>query len=158
MKYYLWRLISKIKRELWRSVHPRIWGRNLQINGIPSISGEGDLIIGEHVSINDDVVIQLAGDVTIGDNVTISRGCVILTTGLDTNNYRENSQKMLRDHIVKNVIIEDNVWIAANVTITPGSVIPKGAIIAAGAVVTGILRDEYALYGGVPAKKIKKLN
>lgn len=63
----------------------------------------------------------------MGVYVTISRGCVILTTGLDTEHYREICKKTLRDHIVKNVVIEDNVWLGVNVTVTPGRIFQKAS-------------------------------
>lgn len=52
--------------------------------------------------------------------------------------------------------IEDGCWIGANVTILPGVTIKAGTVIAAGAVVIHDC-DENALYGGVPAKKIRDL-
>lgn len=156
--YIIKRISSKITREIWRMLHPQIWGCKLQINGIPEIIGNKKLKLGKNISINDDVVIQAIGNVVIGNNVTISRGCTILTTGLDTNNYKENWKKTLRDHIVKDVVIEDGVWLGACVTVTPGAYIAEGTIVASGAVVVGKLKETNALYGGVPAKLLKKYN
>jgi acetyltransferase-like isoleucine patch superfamily enzyme len=48
------------------------------------------------------------------------------------------------------------VWIGANATICPGVSIGDGAVIAAGAVVTENVPDN-TVYGGVPAKFIKKI-
>jgi acetyltransferase-like isoleucine patch superfamily enzyme len=48
------------------------------------------------------------------------------------------------------------VWIGANATICPGVNIGDGAVIAAGAVVTENV-PENTVYGGVPAKFIKKI-
>nr|WP_274376925.1 DapH/DapD/GlmU-related protein [Desulforamulus reducens] len=45
----------------------------------------------------------------------------------------------------------------ANVTILPGVEIADNCVVAAGAVVTHNLIENGALYGGVPAKYIKKL-
>lgn len=53
------------------------------------------------------------------------------------------------------IIIEDDVWIGMNSTILSGVKIGKGAIIAAGSVVTEDV-EQYCIYGGVPAKFIKK--
>jgi len=47
------------------------------------------------------------------------------------------------------------LWIGANCTITKGVNIKQGTIIAANAVVTKNT-EEYSIYGGVPAKLIKK--
>jgi acetyltransferase-like isoleucine patch superfamily enzyme len=52
--------------------------------------------------------------------------------------------------------IGKNVWVGANATICKGVTIGDGAIIAAGAVVTTDV-PENTVYGGVPAKFIKKI-
>ncbi|EAS65323.1 capsular polysaccharide biosynthesis protein Cap5H [Photobacterium angustum S14] len=51
--------------------------------------------------------------------------------------------------------ISHDVWICAGVTILRGCKIGKGSIVAAGAVVTKDI-PEYEIWGGVPAKFIKK--
>ena len=48
------------------------------------------------------------------------------------------------------------MWIGGNVTILPGVKIGNNTIIAAGAVVNKDVPDN-AIFGGVPAKKIKDL-
>lgn len=53
------------------------------------------------------------------------------------------------------VIIGNDVWIGANVTLLEGITIGDGAIIAAGSVVTKDV-DPYSIYGGVPARLIRK--
>ena len=57
----LLRLLDKAKRELYRATHPALWGKRLQINGIPSISGLKCLKLGMDVSVNGDVLIQCSG-------------------------------------------------------------------------------------------------
>jgi acetyltransferase-like isoleucine patch superfamily enzyme len=52
------------------------------------------------------------------------------------------------------VKIADDVWIRANSTILDGAQVGRGAIVAAGSVVTGQV-DEFAVYAGAPARKIK---
>ena len=54
------------------------------------------------------------------------------------------------------IIIEDEVWIGANVTILPGVRIGKCSVIGAGSVVTKDV-EEYSIYAGVPARKIRQL-
>lgn len=154
---FLFKIFDKIKRELWRATHPQIWGKELQINGVPIITGYKKLQLGKRISINDNVFIQTTGHVKIDDNVTISRGCTLLTTGLDVSNYMMVCQERLRPHIIKDIYIGKGAWLAANVVVTPGAIIPEGAVIASGAVVVGELPEKYALYAGVPAVKKKTL-
>ncbi|MGT2686378.1 CatB-related O-acetyltransferase [Streptococcus porcinus] len=53
------------------------------------------------------------------------------------------------------IIIKDDVWIGTNAIVLSGVTIGKGAVIAAGSVVTKDV-PPYTIYGGVPAKPIKK--
>ena len=55
------KLLSKLYRELYRLFHPRIWGKRLQINGIPYIVGSENLILGFDVSINEKCYLQCSG-------------------------------------------------------------------------------------------------
>lgn len=52
-------------------------------------------------------------------------------------------------------VIGNDVWIGQNVTIMPGVKIGDGAIIAANSIV-GKNIESYSIYGGNPAKLIKK--
>ena len=95
--------------------------------------------------------------VKIGNNVTLSYGTAILTAGLDVGNYVNNAKKQYRDHVLLPVEIGDGTWIAANVTVLPGVKIADCCVVAAGAVVSKDLNEPNCLYGGVPAKFIRKL-
>lgn len=87
----------------------------------------------------------------------MSYNSVILTTGLDTENYPKNYSKKHRTHIISPVTIEEGVWLGANVTVCPGVKIASRIIIGAGSVVTKDLDKEGWLYAGIPAKPIKPL-
>lgn len=150
------RVIDKTLRELYRLFHPIIWGKRVQINGIPRIYGE-NLILGKDISLNPGVIIQTSGGVEIGDRCTISRGVTILTASLDTSDYLENSKQIFRDHTEKKVVIEEGVWLAANAIVCPGVTIAKESIVAAGSVVCKDLAEPGCLYAGNPAKMIKKI-
>lgn len=106
--------------------------------------------IGNNVFINSGCHFQDQGGIIIGNDVLIGHNVVIATINhnLDPINKRKNSYQK--------VIIEDNVWLGSNVTILPGVKIGKWSVIAAGAVVTKDV-PEYCVYGGVPAKLIKKI-
>jgi len=53
------------------------------------------------------------------------------------------------------IVVDDDVWIGSNCTILDGAHIGKGVVIAAGSVVTGNI-PPYTIYGGQPAKFLKK--
>lgn len=67
---------------------------------------------------------------------------------------QKKRKKTIRGGAVK---IGNGVWIGANATILPGVEIADYCIVAAGAVVSNNLTEKGALYGGVPAKYIKKI-
>lgn len=109
-----------------------------------------NLKIGKKVFFNAGVKIQDQGGVTIEDGVLIGHNVVIAT--LDHNldpNHRGNM-------IPAPIHIGKNVWIGANATICKGVTIGDGAVIAAGAVVTTDV-PENTVFGGVPARQIKKI-
>ena len=58
--------------------------------------------------------------------------------------------------VINKINIGSDVWIGARVTILSGVEIKKRVVVGAGSVVTSDLESGY-VYGGVPAKKIKKL-
>ena len=96
------------------------------------------------------------GGVTIGNYDVLSHGVTIVSTGLDTSEWIDRVEDEDR-HIDNSVVIGDNVWVGSNVTICAGVIIAKNSIIAAGAVVTKSLTEEGCIYGGVPARVIKRL-
>lgn len=109
-----------------------------------------NLKIGKNVFFNSGVKIQDQGGVTIEDGALIGHNVVIAT--LDHNldpNHRGNM-------IPAPIHIGKNVWIGANATICKGVTIGDGAVIAAGAVVTTDV-PKNSVFGGVPAKLIKKI-
>lgn len=114
--------------------------------------GDGNNIsIGHNCRINDNVKLD---NVKIGNYVLIARRTQILGKmhRFDQTDIPMLLQKGLPQ---KQTIIEDDVWIGLNVIIMPGLVIREGSIIAAGAVLTKDT-EPYGVYGGVPAKLIKK--
>lgn len=109
-----------------------------------------NLKIGKNVFFNSGVKIQDQGGVTIEDGALIGHNVVIAT--LDHSLDPKHRGNMLPSP----VHIGRNVWIGANATICRGVTIGDGAVIAAGAVVTTDV-PENTVYGGVPAKLIKRI-
>ena len=106
--------------------------------------------IGSDVFINSNCTMQDQGGIYIGDGVFIGHNVCLLTLNHDLNPLKRG------DLIPAPIHIEDRVWLGSNVTVLPGVRIGENSVVAAGAVVT---RDVEAncVYGGIPAKLIKKI-
>lgn len=101
-----------------------------------------NLIIGNFVSIADNVSFILGGN----HNVNCFSTYPYKVKYLKSQKYEATSKGP--------IIIEDDVWIGFGCIILSGVTIKKGAIIAAGSIVTKDV-EEFSIYGGNPAKKIK---
>ena len=111
----------------------------------------GTLIIGNNCFMNHNVSITCNDSIEIGDDCNIANNVVIVD-----HNHKMTHEGVLGETVSKTVKIGNRCWIGANCTITAGTEIGNGAAIAAGAVVTGAV-PSHELWGGIPAKKIKKL-
>lgn len=88
--------------------------------------------------------------ITIGDHTTISTRCIVLTHFVQQN-------KVHRKWSYGEVRIGNNCFLGANVIIPQPISIGDNSVIAAGAVVTKDIPSG-EVWGGVPAKFIKKVN
>jgi acetyltransferase-like isoleucine patch superfamily enzyme len=102
--------------------------------------------IGKDTFVGDNAFLDGRAGLTIGDHVDIASGVMIYNSEHDI----ESSEFAARNEPVS---IGDYVFIGPRSIILPGVKIGKGAIVAAGAVVTKNVED-FAIVGGVPAKKI----
>lgn len=97
----------------------------------------------------------------IGDYVSIGPEAVILMGGNHTHRTDWFSCFPFADKITDSyrakgpTVIGDGVWIGLRALIMPGVTIGEGAVVAAGAVVAKNL-EPYTIYGGNPAKEIRK--
>ena len=127
-------------------------GKKLTLNREVIIEVPKNISIGDNVHINARCWFSGGGGLTIGNNALIGPHVIIHTAN---HNYINREIPMNNQgHTFNAVVIEDDVWIGANATILPGVTIRKGCIIGAGSVVTKST-EEFAIYGGIPAKKIK---
>ena len=129
--------------------------------------------VGKRVFIDSKVYFRYPKKIKLGNDVSINRGCEFYPSYYSKNGYIElknnirvgpsvkflaaghdYNTKYLKDTADK-IIVEDDVWIGANCTILQGVKIGRGAVVAAGAVVNKNL-DDFKIYGGIPAKEIKK--
>ncbi|WP_417835842.1 acyltransferase [Thalassospira tepidiphila] len=125
-------------------------GTMITIRSGSTLKNASELSIGNRVLINHHVQINAAGGVNIGNDVVIGAGCIISTVNHCGPCFFGNTSR-------HPITIGNNVWIGAGAILTPGTVIGNNVIIAAGAVTTGHISGN-ALWGGVPAKRIKSLS
>lgn len=119
--------------------------------GKPTIlfeNSEANLRIGKFCSIADNVTIFLGGN---------HRMDWISTYPFNVLNNEFPEAVNIKGHPATkgNVTIGNDVWIGRGVVIMSGVTIGNGVVIAAGSVITKDI-DDYELWGGNPAKMIKK--
>lgn len=152
-------------------------GNNVYISKKASIYGSDKIIIGSNVRIDDFCI--LSGNITIGDNVHIAAGTYLYggDAGITICDFANISSRnaiyavsddysgvtmsnpMIPDEyknvFERQVIIGKHVIIGSGCTILPGVTIPEGVALGAMSLVKSDL-EEWFIYAGVPAKKIKK--
>lgn len=118
------------------------------------------VIMGEGSYSNPGVVASAASaaPVIIGKNVSIAPNVCFITQSEPNNSHILKNNKYVSKYLIKknSIVVEDDAWIGANVTILPGIHIGKGAIVGAGAVVITDV-EEFSVYAGIPAKKIRTI-
>lgn len=129
-------------------------------------SKDATVEIGDRVFIGPNTTLFCYKSIVIEADVMISWGCTII----DTNAHSLKSKDRLNDvldwkkgeiHknwaavISKPILIKKSSWIGFNSIITKGVTVEEGTVLAAGSVLTKST-NSYTIYGGNPAKIIKK--
>lgn len=114
----------------------------------------GNISIGKSTYINRLVTIVSRVNIEIGCEVLIADNVSIYDHDHKTHNNEQPYGK--QGFQSESIVIEDNVWVGSHSVILKGVTIGKNAIIAAGSVVNSSVPPA-ELWGGVPAKFIKKL-
>ena len=140
---------------------------------IVCIKGGRLTILKSHISSGTNIIADTGSTLSI-DNSFIGRNCVITAKEKIIINKNCLIAEMVvirdQDHIVDifaentgrehfNVApieIKENVWIASKATVLKGVTIGKFSVVAASAVVTKEI-PPYEIWGGIPAKFIKKI-
>jgi carbonic anhydrase/acetyltransferase-like protein (isoleucine patch superfamily) len=125
----------------------------------PNATVVGDVEMGDQCSIWFNAVVR--GDVNsirIGNKVNIQDGVVIHATYQKTKVVIGNNVSIGHNAIVHGCTVEDMVLIGMGAIIMDNASIGSNSIIAAGAVVLeGTRVESGAIYGGIPARKIKDI-
>ncbi len=126
----------------------------------PTAAVIGDVVIGSGCSVWYSAVIR--GDVNkirIGDRVSVQDGCCLHTSGGQASIEIGSDVTIGHNATLHGCKIRDGVLVGMGSTVLDNAVIESGSVVAAGALVlsrTHIPAGE--LWGGVPAKFIKKLS
>ena len=126
------------------SIHPGVFLFNLQ-----------NICFGNNISIHPMCYIDGSGGIIIDDNVSIAHSSSIISSNHTWND--DSIPIKYNKELHKKVVIHEDVWIGCGCRVLAGVTVSKRVIIAAGAVVNKNL-EQKAIYGGVPAKLIKKIN
>ena len=120
----------------------------------------GDVEMGNDCSIWYGAVLR--GDVhsiRLGNNTNVQDNAVIHATYQKSPTNVGNNVTIAHGAIVHGCTIHDNVMIGMNAVVLDDVVIESNSIVAAGAVVSkGTRVESGAVYGGIPAKKIKDMS
>ncbi len=112
------------------------------------------LTIGNNCYIGDCVYVDLADELVIKNDVVVA-GHVSFITHADCNRSKDLSVLFPRKHA--QIIVNEGSWIAFGTTVLQGITIGQRAVIAAHSLVTKDV-DEWSVWGGIPAVKMKELN
>lgn len=110
---------------------------------------------GNNISIHPMCYIDGAGEIEIGNDVSIAHSSSILSTNHTWNEVTVPIK--YNKETYNKVKIDNDVWIGCGCRILAGVTVNKRSVIAAGAVVTADVESN-SVYGGIPAKLIKKIN
>jgi len=120
----------------------------------------GDVVIGDDCSIWFNTVLR--GDVNsirVGNRVNIQDGTVIHTLYEKSVTEIGNDVSIGHNVVIHGARIEDGALIGMGAVVLDHAVIGEGALIAAGSVVlSGTIVEPGSIYGGAPAKFIKKID
>ena len=135
-----------------------LWGNDCFFADTATVVG--DVIIGDFCSIWFNAVIR--GDVNkirIGNNVNIQDGSVVHATYKKTSTSIGNHVSIGHNAIIHGCTIDDFVLIGMGSIVMDKSKISSNTIIAAGSVIIeNTFVEPNSIYGGIPAKKIKKID
>ncbi len=117
------------------------------------LGGWRGLTLGDRTFINYGCFFDLGEKTTLGDRCAVGYEVMFVTCSHQIGPADERAGEGNNQPIT----IGNGVWIGARSVILPGTTIGDGVVIAAGSVVSGAC-EANALYGGVPARLIRRLD
>jgi len=114
------------------------------------VSYPGGLKMGDRVSVGWFSLLDARGGIELGNDVNISSYTKIITGSHDVDDPHFTAD-------FRPVKIGNYAWLGTGAMVLQGVTVGEGAVVAAGAVVTKDI-PPYEIWGGVPAKFIRKRN
>ena len=129
------------------------WITGFPLNNVNHFSHQPDrkceLIIGNNSAITKNHHLDCTNQILIGNFVTIAGyNSQFLTHSIDIYENRQDS------HSIR---IGDFTFIGTNVVVLGGSVLPSYSVLGAKALLNKSFNESWALYGGVPARKVTEI-
>lgn len=109
--------------------------------------------VDNHVFVGNGTVIMGSGTIDIEDEVQFAPHCIVISGNHTLKNGSFRYGMGDRGHIQ----IGRGAWVAGNSTIQRGSKLPAGSVLSANSFLNKVYEEPLSLYGGVPAKFIKKI-
>lgn len=128
-------------------------GRNFQVTNDAWLKGLENINVGDNVFVGNSTMFIGGGNTFVGNNVLIGPHVIIVTGNhvLKSEGFNNTSSN------VGAVVINDGSWVGANCTLATNATLSRNSILAANSFLSRKLSDEGCLYGGVPAKFIKRI-
>lgn len=130
-------------------------GKNtaIECTGSLKLLGHG-MLVGDNVGLGRDCFYGCAGGIRIGDDTIIGNYVSFHSENHNSTDLQIPIRLQGVNH--KGIVVGNNCWLGAKATILDGAIIHDGCIIAAGCLVTAGEYLSNGIYGGVPAKLIKR--
>jgi maltose O-acetyltransferase len=129
-------------------------GPGVKVRPFIRFIGEPDVLsLGRGTFVNVGLTVGANAPVRVGDRVSIGPNVSLLPTTHEVG----PAQARAGATVSAPVVVGDGTWIGTGVTVLGGVTIGSGCVVAAGAVVTHDCEPD-ALYGGVPARLIRRLD
>lgn len=145
--------VFNITRGWLLGIRSKKTGKHLRVDKDCLFYHTRNLTLGDNIWIGRRAFISARGGLTIGNDVLIAFDSVILT---EHHIYKKNYLIRETGYMTKPVKIGNNVLIGAKAIIMPGVTIGNNVVIGTNSVVTKNVPSN-SIYGGIPAKLIKKM-
>lgn len=131
-------------------------GKNVSIHEGVHLLGIDRISFGDNVSVHPMCYLDGSGGIDIGNDVSIAHSSTVLST---SHTWDDPSQPIKYNPVLRcGVVIQDDVWIGCGVRVLGGARILSRCVVAAGAVYRDQTGSSGAVFAGVPARIVKRIN